>query len=77
MAYHSEYHGVRLDVYADDAEKRRFNVEMQVTLIKNLLLLMQSEAEELFFANLEKQIIIEMHLFLYMTQNGEDIYGQL
>ena len=32
MAYHSEYHGVRLDVYADDAEKRRFNVEMQVTL---------------------------------------------
>ena len=23
MAYHSEYHGVRLDVYADDAEKRR------------------------------------------------------
>ena len=24
MAYHSEYHGVRLDVYADDAEKRRF-----------------------------------------------------
>ena len=40
MAYHSEYHGVRLDVYADDAEKRRFNVEMQVTLIKNLLLLM-------------------------------------
>ena len=35
MAYHSEYHGVRLDVYADDAEKRRFNVEMQVTLIKS------------------------------------------
>ena len=34
MAYHSEYHGVRLDVYADDAEKRRFNVEMQVTLQK-------------------------------------------
>lgn len=32
MAYHFEYHGVRLDVYADDAEKRRFNVEMQVTL---------------------------------------------
>ena len=36
MAYHSEYHGVRLDVYADDAEKRRFNVEMQVTLQKFL-----------------------------------------
>ena len=34
MAYHSEYHGVRLDVYADDAEKRRFNVE--VTLQKFL-----------------------------------------
>ena len=36
MSYHSEYHGVRLDVYADDAEKRRFNVEMQVTLQKFL-----------------------------------------
>lgn len=36
MAYHSEYHGVRLDVYADDAEKRRFNVKMQVTLQKFL-----------------------------------------
>ena len=31
MAYHSEYHGVRLDVYAADAGKTRFNVEMQVT----------------------------------------------
>ena len=32
MAYHSEYHGVRLDVYAADADRTRFNVEMQVTL---------------------------------------------
>ena len=37
MAYHSEYHCVRLDVYADDAEKRRFNVEMQVTLCRSYL----------------------------------------
>ena len=32
MAYHSEYHGVRLDVYAADDDRTRFNVEMQVTL---------------------------------------------
>ena len=32
MAYHSEYHGVRLDVYAADVDRTRFNVEMQVTL---------------------------------------------
>ena len=31
MVYHSEYHGVRLDVYAADADRTRFNVEMQVT----------------------------------------------
>ena len=36
MAYHSEYHGVRLDVYAADANKTRFNVEMQVKLQKFL-----------------------------------------
>ena len=36
MAYHSEYHGVRLDVYAADADRTRFNVEMQVTLQKFL-----------------------------------------
>ncbi len=36
MAYHSEYHGVRLDVYAADANRTRFNVEMQVTLQKFL-----------------------------------------
>lgn len=36
MAYHSEYHGVRLDVYAADANRIRFNVEMQVTLQKFL-----------------------------------------
>ena len=36
MAYHSEYHGVRLDVYAADAGKTRFNVEMQVTSQKFL-----------------------------------------
>lgn len=36
MAYHSEYHGVRLDVYAADAARTRFNVEMQVTLQKFL-----------------------------------------
>lgn len=36
MAYHSEYHGVRLDVYAADANRTRFNVEKQVTLQKFL-----------------------------------------
>ena len=36
MAYHSEYHGVRLDVYASDADRTRFNVEMQVKLQKFL-----------------------------------------
>lgn len=36
MAYHSEYHGVRLDVYAADADRTRFNVEMQITLQKFL-----------------------------------------
>ena len=36
MAYHSEYHGVRLDVYAADADRTRFKVEMQVTLQKFL-----------------------------------------
>ena len=36
MAYHPEYHGVRLDVYAADANKTRFNVEMQVKLQKFL-----------------------------------------
>ena len=36
MAYHSEYHGVRLDVYAADVDRTRFNVEMQVTLQKFL-----------------------------------------
>ena len=36
MAYHSEYHGVRPDVYAADADRTRFNVEMQVTLQKFL-----------------------------------------
>lgn len=30
MAYHSEYHGIRLDVYAADENHTRFNVEMQV-----------------------------------------------
>ena len=30
MAYHSEYHGVRLDVYAADEKHTRYNVEMQV-----------------------------------------------
>ena len=30
MAYHSEYHGVRLDVYAADENQTRYNVEMQV-----------------------------------------------
>ena len=34
MAYHSEYHGVRLDVYAADADRTRFNVK--VTLQKFL-----------------------------------------
>ena len=27
MAYHPEYHGIRLDVYADDANHTRFNIE--------------------------------------------------
>ena len=36
MAYHPEYHGVRLDVYAADANRTRFNVEMQVKLQKFL-----------------------------------------
>lgn len=36
MAYHSGYHGVRLDVYAADVNRTRFNVEMQVTLQKFL-----------------------------------------
>ena len=36
MAYHPEYHCVRLDVYAADANKTRFNVEMQVKLQKFL-----------------------------------------
>lgn len=36
MSYHSEYHGVRLDVYAADVNRTRFNVEMQVTLQKFL-----------------------------------------
>ena len=31
ISYHPEYHGVRLDVMAEEAgTKRRFNVEMQV-----------------------------------------------
>ena len=31
ISYHPEYHGVRLDVLAEEAgTKRRFNVEMQV-----------------------------------------------
>lgn len=30
MSYHSEYHGVRLDVYAADEKHTRYNVEMQV-----------------------------------------------
>ena len=29
MAYHSEYHGVRLDVYAADADRTRFNVTLE------------------------------------------------
>lgn len=36
MSYHSEYHGVRLDVYAADVNRTRFNVEMQVMLQKFL-----------------------------------------
>ena len=36
MAYHPEYHGVRLDVYAADTDRTRFNVEMQVKLQKFL-----------------------------------------
>lgn len=36
MVYHSEYHGVRLDVYAADEARTRFNVEMQVSLQKYL-----------------------------------------
>ena len=36
MAYHSEYHGVRLDVYVADADRTRFNVEIQATLQKFL-----------------------------------------
>ena len=32
MAYHPEYHGVRLDVYASAANRTRFNVAMQVNL---------------------------------------------
>ena len=42
MAYHSEYHGVRLDVYAADADRTRFNVEMQVTLQKLSVILIHS-----------------------------------
>lgn len=30
MAYHPEYHGIRLDVYAADDNNTRFNIEMQV-----------------------------------------------
>ena len=38
MAYHSEYKGVRLDVWAvEENQKRRFNVEMQVLTNVNLM----------------------------------------
>ena len=37
LRYHPDYHGVRLDVVADEhGTRRRFNVEMQVERIKNL-----------------------------------------
>ena len=37
MSYHPGYHGVRLDVWAEEhGTRRRFNVEMQVERIKNL-----------------------------------------
>ena len=37
LAYHPEYHGVRLDVFAvEDGTRRRFNVELQVKDNKNL-----------------------------------------
>ena len=37
LSYHPDYHGVRLDVWAEEhGTRRRFNVEMQVERIKNL-----------------------------------------
>ena len=37
LSYHPNYHGVRLDVWAEEhGTRRRFNVEMQVEKIKNL-----------------------------------------
>ena len=37
IAYHPEYHGIRLDVLAvEEGINRRFNVEMQVKDKKNL-----------------------------------------
>ena len=37
LSYHPNYHGVRLDVLAEEhGTRRRFNVEMQVERIKNL-----------------------------------------
>lgn len=37
MAYHPEYHGIRLDVLAEEqGTKRRFNIEMQVKSQKDL-----------------------------------------
>ena len=36
MAYHPEYHGIRLDVYADDENHTRFNIEMQMVYQKYL-----------------------------------------
>ena len=40
MAYHSEYHGVRLDVYVADADRTRFNVEIQATFPKEAAIIM-------------------------------------
>ena len=37
LCYHPDYHGVRLDVWAEEyGTRRRFNVEMQVEKIRNL-----------------------------------------
>lgn len=36
MAYHPEYHGIRLDVYAADEKRSRFNIEMQVVFQRYL-----------------------------------------
>ncbi len=39
LKYHPEYHGIRLDVLAEEkGTKRRFNVEMQVKDLKNIAL---------------------------------------